>query len=149
MKRLIAIDPGERVGWATGLLHEYAEGGTKLEVTGHGITPLKPFAIKLDGVFADYDIVIYERWILFSGHAMKLVGSDMQSSQLVGIIRALGWKHPQVKLVGQRPSEMDKDHKTLPPDLKARIDALPKAHDERHDESALLHLWRYYWKRFV
>lgn len=146
-QRILSIDPGERVGWAIGTLTP----GDTLTVDAHGISALKPFAVRLGEAFPNYDVVVYEKWILAAGLAAKLAGSDMQSSQLIGIIRYLSWLHPHVKLVGQRPAERDKEMKTLPVGhpIRTIIDGLPKAHDESHDRDALLHLHRYYWKRYA
>jgi hypothetical protein len=165
--KILAIDPGERVGWATGEIlwlgpdgkhyGEYAklpqefdnELKRDLVVRQHGITALKPFALKLDEVFADYDVIVYERFVLASGKAKELAGSDMQTSQLIGMIRLNGWRHPQVKLVAQWPANMATAEKSAPPWLREILDGLPKAHDDSHDGSALLHLWYWFWKRYV
>jgi hypothetical protein len=157
--KVLAIDPGERVGWAHGVIGSDGHPGAnyddppvmRLEVTGHGITALKSFALKLGQVFADYDVVVYERWALAGGLAKEQVGSEMPTSQLIGIIRYLSWIHPGVKCIGQWPAERDKEMKTLPPDhdLRRRIDDLPARHDDSHDRDALLHLWRFFWKRYV
>lgn len=168
--KALAIDPGERVGWARG---EVVDGvrmmrGTNacsphigeletiptepcklLRVEDHGITKLWPFAVKLGKVFADYDVVIYETWRLRATMAKKFIGNDFQPVQLIGVIRYLHHIHPHVKLVSQGPAIKSTAEKTVPPDLRARLDALPKAHDECHDYDALLHLHHWFWKRYV
>lgn len=171
--KVLAIDPGERVGWAHGVIEDRVRLGgpplrgfqqesgvlpeatiqtetfKALEVTGHGITALKPFALKLARVIHDYDVVVYERWALAAGMAKQLAGSEMATSQLIGVIRYLSWVTPGVTLIGQWPAEMKTARKTLPPEIEGIIEMLPAAHDDSHDESALLHLWRYYQKRYL
>jgi hypothetical protein len=54
-ERILVVDPGERVGWAHANITSNG-----VEVTGHGITPLKDFALKLHEVAGNYDTIIYE-----------------------------------------------------------------------------------------
>jgi hypothetical protein len=142
--KILAIDPGERVGWATG---EVLDG--ELTVKTHGITALRDFAIKLAESFGNYDVVVYETWRLTQKGARVSIGSDMQSSQLVGMIRLLAWLNPKVKLVSQPPAAKSTAERTLPEWLREKIAKLPKAHDDAHDGDALLHIWKFYWERFV
>lgn len=142
--KVLAIDPGERVGWATGSLADGA-----LDIGDHGITKLWPFAKKLGEVFTDYDVVIYETWRLRATMAKKFIGNDFQPVQLIGVVRYLAMLNPQVKLVSQGPAIKSTAEKTVPDDLRKRLDALPKAHDECHDYDALLHLWHWYWKTYI
>lgn len=163
--KVLAIDPGERVGWAHGVIEEkflpvydptlsvedeqvWAD-QMALEVTGHGITVAKPFILKLREVIGTYDVVVYERWALAAGMAKQLAGSEMTTSQVIGQIRLLSWTTPGVQLVGQWPAEMKTARKTAPREILDIIDSLPAAHDDSHDESALLHLWRYFQKRYT
>jgi hypothetical protein len=165
--KVLAIDPGERVGWAHGVIEEesvpdlsnldqlstedpvpYVD-RMQLRVTGHGITVAKPFILKLAQVMGDYDVVVYERWTLAAGMAKQLAGSEMATSQVIGQIRYLSWLTPGVQLVGQFPKEMRTARKTAPREILDIIDSLPGAHDDSHDESALLHLWRYFQKRYT
>lgn len=148
--RILAIDPGERVGWATGhVVADLADGSTRIGVLNHGITALKPFAVKLGTSFAGYDVVVYETFRLRANVARKFAGNDMQTSQLIGVIRYLSWLHPHVKLVGQGPAIKSTAEKTLPDDIQAIIAGLPKAHDDSHDGDALLHLWHWYWSKYI
>lgn len=142
--RALAIDPGERVGWANGRVV-----GGGLAIEGHGITKLWDFAVKLGEVFADYDVVIYETWRLRATMAKKFIGNDFQPVQLIGVIRYLHMIHPTVKLVSQGPAIKSTAEKTVTPELRERLDKLPKAHDECHDYDALLHLHHWFWKRYV
>lgn len=152
MPDILAIDPGERVGWAHGRIV-----GDQLVVIDHGIEPLKQFALFMarprhdDGVWPEpwalqyYDTVVYERWRLNAAVAQALIGNDMQTSQLIGMIRLLGWLH-NVKLVSQDPKDQVIGERCAPHSVTAILDTLPKAHDESHDGSALKHL-AYYWYR--
>lgn len=143
--KVLVIDPGERVGWCTASVIKSAG----LTVLTHGITPLKEFGLKVNEVFGNYDVVVYETWRLAAGMAAKFAGNDMQSSQLIGMIRLSAWQNPQTKLVAQPPGKMKTGAKVATPQIREILDRLPKAHDESHDGSALLHLSYWYWKTYV
>lgn len=140
MERVLAIDPGERVGWAIGLLD-----ADSFEVERQGVHPLQDFAIKLGKSIQDYDTVVYEQWRLYPDMGKRMVGNDMQPSQLVGIIRYLGWITPGVKLVTYGATIKKTALKTMPDEVKARFDCS----SEQHDKDALMHLWHYYWEHYV
>lgn len=140
--KLLAIDPGERVGWATGVVHPDVP---KLEVTNQGVNTLKDFAITLGERIHDYDVVIYEVWRLYPHMAKRMVGNDFQPSQLIGVIRYLSWIHPNVKLVSQGASIKNTALKTMPDELKERM----SKSSEQHDQDAIQHLWHFYWSKFV
>lgn len=138
---VLAIDPGERVGWAHGVLDD-----SSFEVTGQGVTPLRPFALKLEEVWPNYDTVVYESWRLYPTAGKTMIGNDMQPSQLVGMIRFIGWHHqPQVGMVVQPAKIKDTALKTMPEWLHERM----KLSTEQHDQDALMHLWHYYWKTYI
>lgn len=141
--KILAVDPGERVGWATGELD-----GDNLTIGAHGITALWPFALKLSQRVDTYDVVIYETWRLRRDMASKFIGNDFQTVQLIGVIRFLAMRTNTVQLVSQGPAIKSTAEKTAPPSLRARLDSLPKAHDECHDYDALLHLHYWHWKRY-
>lgn len=141
--RVLAIDPGEKVGWARGTV------SSDLSLDDHGIADLKPFALKLGTAIEDYDVVIYETWRLYAGHAKKMIGNDMQTSQLVGMIRFLAWQNPQVKLVGQSASIKETADKTAQGDFLTLIESEPSKHDDAHDIDAIRHLWYWYWKNHI
>jgi hypothetical protein len=170
--RVLAVDPGERVGWATATI--WPESGNRgsahvdtlpppgplpqLKVVDHGIAFLKDAATQIyNAVVVEdrIDVVIYETWILTRRGAQISVGSDMQSSQFVGMVRLAAWLNPRVQLVAQGPKEMRSATKSLrcghpsAGDVAERIRKLPKSHDESHDGSALLHLWHYFFERYV
>lgn len=149
--RVLAIDPGEKVGWAHGTIADAStdEGaGTTLELTGQGITPLKPFAAKLIEVADAYDVLVYEDYRISAAKLRQHIGSNVPTLQLIGMIRLAAW-HRDVSLVTQRPADKTTALKTAPAWLTANLAGLPKAHDESHDGDALLHLWFYFWKRYV
>ncbi len=148
--RILAIDPGEKVGWATALSWPATtDAEARLEVLTYGITGLKDFALTLDQRFQNYDQVIYETWRLRGAAARHLIGNDMQTSQLIGMIRFLGWKHTDVKLTGQGPQIKATALKTIPDELRTLIDGAPAAHDEAHYADALLHAWHAHWRTHI
>lgn len=144
--KVIAIDPGQRVGWATGVVTGMP---VNLTIANHGIHHLKDFALKLGESFTNYDVVIYETWRLSAVHARKMVGDDMQSSQLIGVIRYLSWIHPEVQIVSQGPAVKATANRTMPDDIRKIIDGLPKSHDDSHDGDAIRHLYHWYWSKYV
>lgn len=139
-EKILAIDPGERTGWATG---ESTPDG--LVVTGQGVAPLKNFAVKLGESFENYDTVLYETWRLYANMAKRLVGNDMQPSQLVGMIRYISWLNPSVKLVSLGADVKKTAEKTAPDEIKERL----LRSSEEHDKDALLLLWFYHWREYV
>lgn len=159
--RVLAVDPGERVGWCTATVHEdvmpRSQWPNEFEVTAHGISFLKDAALAIHKavVLEDrIDVIVYETWILTARGARVSVGSDMQSSQFVGMVRQSAWLNPRVQLVPQSPGAMrsaDKSMRAHPSGaaMQEIIDKLPKAHDDSHDGSALRHAWTYFFERYV
>lgn len=152
--KVLVVDPGERVGWCHAEIivpdpRSTTQFAPCLRVTGHGISTLKDFGLKVTEVYDNYDVVIYETWRLRADIARKMVGNDMQSSQLIGMVRLSSWQNPHVKLVAQGPAVMKTGDKVATPAVRAILDRLPKAHDESHDRSALLHLSYWYWKHYA
>lgn len=148
--KVLAIDPGERVGWAHGRAAPLANDpdpryGGAFEVTGQGVTPLQDFALKLHEVFGDYDVVVYETWRLYPGMAKAMVGNDMQPSQLVGMIRLCGWLNPKTRLVSQGANIKNTALKTMPAWLTERMEKS----SEQHDQDALMHLWHFHWTKHI
>lgn len=146
---VIAIDPGEKVGWATAeYVADPALGADRngLFLVNHGISPLKPFALKLGEVIDKYDVVIYEKFILFSGErGRSQVGGEIPTAQLVGMIRLLAWQHDK-RLVSQGVRVKKTADKTAQGVFKELIESEQKTHDDAHDIDAIRHLWYWYWK---
>lgn len=159
MIRVLAVDPGERVGWATGTITPLGshDQRCRLEVTNHGISFLKDAALAIHKavVIEDrIDVLVYETWVLTAKGARVSVGSDMQSSQFVGMVRLAAWLNPRVQLAPQGPAAKTSALKSMRAhpsgdDIRTRLAALPKAHDDSHDGDALLHLWTYFFNRHV
>lgn len=157
MTRVLAIDPGERVGWATGVIAwEDGVGAVSsdpplLHVQNHGISHLKEFALKLHKVAGNYDRIVYETWRLRPQMARKFIGSEFPTVQLIGMIRLCAWANG-VPVYAQGPDTKATATRTLAaghhPDIAERIAKLPKVHDEAHDGDALLHLWFHFFKEF-
>lgn len=141
---VLALDPGEKVGWARA---EIAPDLTFTELQ-HGITGLKDMALACEKRISTYDLVVMEDWRLNAKTAKSLIGNDMQSSQFIGMIRLLGWTtNTKVKMQG--PGVMNTARKTAPDWLQEIIAKEPKAHDDAHNVSALLHLWHWAWHEYV
>jgi type III secretion system FlhB-like substrate exporter len=143
-ERILVVDPGERVGWAHANITS-----NDVEVTGHGITPLKDFALKLHEVAGNYDTIIYEQYRIYAHLAKQHIGSDIPTAQFVGMVKLCAWLNPQVKLVSQGANCMKTGVKVAPPAIAEILERLPKSHDEAHDGSALAHLSFYWFKNYA
>ena len=162
MKRVLFIDPGEKCGWARA---DVDDQGNWSEVR-HGITPLKEMALALyraqmdtgtcfsyvpsDRPSTAYDVIGYERFVLFKSHALQQAGSDMQTSQMVGMIRLIAWLSG-TRLVSQGADVQGprgSARASAPRWLKDYLSKFPKRHDESHDASALRHLWAWCFKNY-
>lgn len=137
---VLALDPGERTGWARA---DVQPDGSWQDIR-QGVHALKDMALALDRNFRDYDLVIYETWRLYPHKAKAMIGNDMQPSQMVGIIRFLGWQYPDVQLVSQGASTKTTADKTMPEWLAERF----THSSEEHDRDALRHLWFWTWKNY-
>lgn len=147
MKRVLFVDPGEKCGWVRAVVDDQ---GNWSEVR-HGITAWKPFVLSLFERQAKfdrgYDVIGYEVFRLYRTHALQQIGSDMQTSQCIGAIRLIGWLSG-VRVVSQGANVKRTARGSAPRWLKDYLAAFPKAHDEAHDEDALLHLWAWTFKNY-
>lgn len=146
--KVLAIDPGEKCGWA----HvEMDNEGHWLTKPTTGITRLKPLAMKLVTSYKNYDVVLLETWRLAAGHEKDFIGSQFPTVQFIGMVRLIAWNTPQTKLVLQTPSNKKQglpSMKVCMPELYAKV-MEPIAHDEGHDDDALMHLWYYTFKHLL
>lgn len=158
MERVLAIDPGERVGWCHAEIDYRGKDGIaqpkyKLNVTGHGITELMPFAVKLAEVIGNYDKVIYEVYKI-SGEKGKLrehIGSEVPTLQFIGMVRILA-RLSGVPTVRQTLTHRETGFKRAAewcPQVQEILDRMPKTHDDAHDGDALAHLAYYYTERYL
>lgn len=152
--RVLALDPGERVGWARA---DVAEDGTWSELR-HGITPLKDMALAVyraleteppdiegDGLPAklpEYDVLVVEDWRLRAEKAKSFVGSSFPAVQFIGMVRLCAWRSG-CKLVMQGPALKTTADKTLArlwPEMYEKV-TQSISHDDGHDLDAIRHLW--------
>lgn len=145
-REYLALDPGEKVGWARVVIPE----GRAWEDCewDHGILPLREAAIYTAKNAAGFDKIIYETWRLSAEAAKTSVGSDIPSIQFVGMVRLAAWLG-KTPVVPQAPIKMSTARKTAPAFLRDIIAREPLRHDDAHNVSALLHLWYFLWKNFV
>lgn len=150
--RVLALDPGERVGWARA---DVDEDGTWSQLR-HGITPLWDMATavaRASDIYPsgedyesapDYDVVVMEDWRLYPHMANNFVGSAFPSVQFIGAVR-LCCKLSGTKLVMQGAAVKKTADKTLAklrPELHELV-TRPIKHDDGHDQDAIRHLWVY------
>lgn len=169
MKRVLALDPGDRVGWARVDIDEETGEWSNLR---HGITELKPMALAVDRALAvgdgweqadddlnaiGYDVVVCEEWKLYASHAKTMIGSEIPSAQFIGMVKLACWK-AGVPLVMQgarlvnsnRPGVLapaEASMRKLRPELYEFV-MQPGAHDDQHDLVAIKHLWAYTFAKF-
>ncbi|WP_281783759.1 hypothetical protein [Sinimarinibacterium flocculans] len=144
--KVLAIDPGERVGWATAnVVADVPDAAPELHPQNRGVNPLKDFAMKLGEVIADYDVVIYETFRLRANMNKAMIGNEFLPSQLIGMIRYLGWHNPSVKMVPLAPSMKQKTEKSFPRFMQEWI----KNSTEEHDKDAAQLLWAWFFKEYV
>lgn len=152
--RVLAVDPGERVGWAVGncILDTGTTPDTRLEVEDHGIHFLKDFALAADLAIRNgkYDYVVVEPFRIRPEKAKSFIGNDMPTIQLIGMLRLACWVSG-TPYVESPPSNKTTARMSLRhggDDIAARLAKLPKSHDDAHDGDALLHLWNFYFERY-
>lgn len=141
--KVLAIDPGEKVGWCR------FDADTKGRVKNlkYGISGLKEMALRIAKVYDSYDVVVMENWRLSAVHAKSMYGSELPTVQFIGMVQLLAWQNPKVKLVKQSPSVMSTAKRTMKK-LKPswyEIVSEPIAHDAGHHQSAILHGWHWVW----
>lgn len=143
MTVILALDPGERTGWAIGKVTEAGE----LTVQGQGVLPVREMGMWLYETLVqekDIDVLVYETWRLYPHMAKKMVGNDMQPSQVIGMARLCAWLGGQ-DLVTQGATIKKTAMKTMPDEIKMRFGLST----EQHDQDALMHLWHHYWSKYV
>jgi hypothetical protein len=147
VSRIIALDPGEQTGWATGYTEEQ-EDGTHLIVADYGYGPWKSVLMRfmsdqigyVNGPL--YGQVVYESWRLRADVMKKLVGSDLQSSQFIGGMKATVW-WVQTKML--KPCSLHTNEPGNKPaidgwmDKAGKGDYLPHT-DKEHPRDAVRHL---------
>lgn len=159
MKRVLALDPGDRVGWASATIdHD----GTWSE-SDHGIMELKPAALTiyraLMGMpgYTPHDAVVIERWKLYKHKALALAGSEIPSAQFIGMVKLSCWL-AGAPLVMQDPRDVNSNDPSVLSPAEASMQKLrpelfeqvmqPIAHNEGHDLIALKHLWLYTFRNY-
>lgn len=138
--RVLVIDPGERVGWASAVITD----GVITEVD-QGVHPLKEFALGLHEGIHKYDTVVYETWRLFEDKAKDFVGNDFQPVQLIGMIRLLCWLHPTIEVRTKPPKCKSFGRIVMPEILSTRLEHST----EEHDKDALDLLSHYWFERYA
>lgn len=135
--RIIAIDPGENTGWAIGTV---SQDGV-LTIDSYGFDPWKKFCMNYMDVMDGgnpFDVVVYESWRLRPANMKELAGSDLPSSQCVGIIKYGAWKHKK-QLVTSEPSNKPVIDKQM-----GGTDYLPGRDNAEHHRDAVRHLCWFY-----
>lgn len=166
MKRVLALDPGDRVGWAAADIHDNGE----WDAVDHGIAELKVMATavvapamdlhvgKSEYDFRpDYDVVVCERWKLYKHKALALAGSEIPSAQFIGMVKLSCWL-AGVPLIMQDPRDVNSNDPSVLAPAEASMQKLrpelfeqvmrPIAHNEGHDLVALKHLWLYTFRNY-
>lgn len=152
-KHVIALDPGERTGWASARM-----GPDQIEITGYGTLPRREMALHLAASQAVaslsvpeefaavaartrlYDRMVWESWSprpdKTTGSMEWIKGDKLLSARHVGHFELIAW------LSGCETREYGPDRKTgfqltMPP----QIVAIQREQSEQHPKDALMHLW--------
>lgn len=135
--RIIAFDPGEQTGYATGHLLDKA-----LVIDSHGWDRWlqSAYNFRAGAETNPFDHCVYESWKLTPRGAKNLVGSDMPWSQFIGIMKIVCYDH-NIPLSHQEPAA-----KYWLDDVMGGTSYLPKS-DVEHNRDALRHLIIYGIKR--
>jgi len=156
--KVIWIDPGETVGWATAevtLSTDYSADEPQLEVLDYGNTKMKRFCLSLLNSTEEYGVIGFETYTIRPDTFRIHVGSTVPTLQCVGAIRLAAWAH-QARLIGAGPRILEQDAGKqsrgrgaaklyFSDDVQAAISyADANKHDEGHYASALLHLASWY-----
>jgi hypothetical protein len=153
--KVLAIDPGERVGYATASIDLPPDGGSILTVETYGIARLKDFAVSLPEAIKKYDVVIAEDYRISPAKLKIHAGSNVPTIQLLGMIRLCCWLNPTIKFVLQQPVRQGQGtdriiaaNRIFDPvaDIIAKA---PASHDESHHVSALKHLCFWFWNTYL
>lgn len=163
MTRVLALDPGDKVGWARA---DIADDGTWTDFR-HGITELKACAMRVHNALnvwegdgwgrCQYDVVVMERWALYAHMAKALVGSEIPSAQFIGMVKLSCWL-AGVPCVMQNARDVNSNTpgrlapaeasmKKLRPELFELV-TQPGAHDDLHDMVAIKHLWLHCFRNY-
>jgi hypothetical protein len=143
MPRVVALDPGEKVGIA----HARMSRG-ELEAPERLILPLEHAAdwlwrYQLHPPRA-FDVIVYETWVPRprDGSMAWIQGDPLLSAQFVGMVRLIARRSSsRLKTYGpDRKRAWEGWIKTVLPDAKHSS----ATHDDDHDWDALLHLVGYY-----
>lgn len=154
--KVLAIDPGEKVGWAKGTIDT---DDPSLVLDNYGIATMKDFCVTLADRASMYDVIVFEPYIIDA--AVRHVGSTVPTLQCVGMIRLCAWLGQALARVFDEPGpqlvESSRTHKPTgraaakihSPQISALIEEaleLDQAgrHDEAHHGDALMHLVWYF-----
>jgi len=131
MLRVIAFDPGEQTGVATGLIV-----GQILDVSHFGWDRWVDAAYRFKRGAASYDHCVYESWKLTARGAKNLRGSDMPWSQFIGMMKMVCHDN-NITLSVQDPAE-----KYVIDARMGGTDYLPNGEVEHHRD-ALRHMIKF------
>jgi len=163
--KVIWIDPGETVGWATAEVypgHAYdperptdAVVPASLKVLDYGNTKMKRFCLALLDGAHKYGVIGFETYTIRADRLRMHAGSTVPTLQCVGAIRLAAWEAQREaalggpKLLEQEPNRQSRGRGAaklyFSDDIQAAIaHADENPHDEGHYASALLHLAAWY-----
>ena len=153
--KVIWIDPGETVGWATFRVDTKAP---SIELLDYGNTKLRPFAMKLLEVAHEYDWICFETYAIRADKLKQHAGSTVPTLQLVGMIRLAQWEGQRRNGTGfPQLDEQDPGFKKrgygamklwLPGEIELVDEALAGRHDDGHFGDAVMHAAAWFHERW-
>ena len=140
-QRVLALDPGERVGMAWCRMSPDRMARVKTNVL-----PWVDCAHWLVEHRHDFDVTVYETWIprRINGTMDWIEGDALISAQFVGQLKLAAWLGEQ-RLKSYGPINKEAFQSSMPARLRRR----QAASSEQHDKDALMHLWGYYFENWM
>lgn len=147
-ERVIALDPGQRTGYAVGEMEE-----DYFRLVESGVLPQQLMAVKLAEwqgvrgpkggplVVPRFNVITWESWRPRpkNGSMEWIKGDRLLSAQHVGQIRFIGILSG-ARLLEQEPRDKTRFLASLPRQLRE----LDRVSNEQHDQDARWHLWGYF-----
>lgn len=146
--QMLAADPGESTGVA--LVSVNAE-FTPETATQDTFQVLDQDVLSVSDVFRELpmwvkrsQVVVYEIWRLYPTHAMEMIGNEMVSSQVVGMLRYEATRQRR-KIISNGAEVKKVALARMPHWLRAHM----AKSSQQHDQDAIMHAWfaameRYY-----
>lgn len=148
-EHVIALDPGERTGWATANMSkdhfEFIDYGAENRKVLAQALAHKQFTIEGDEPHRTYDVLVWETWKPHrqNGSMDWIEGDNLLSARHIGHFELIAWLSG-AKTKEYPPSQKDHFQASMPPQLVE----LQRGASEQHPKDAIMHLWGYFFENW-